>query len=69
MAIFEAICAITELSGVFSRKLQPTITLLQLFVSSSKPALRFVALRILDKVSQILNSLNQQVASRSFFCI
>eukprot|EP01018_Ginkgo_biloba_P001900 Gb_36850 [translate_table: standard] len=40
MVIFEAARAITELSGVTSRELTPAITVLQLFLSSSKPVLR-----------------------------
>lgn len=45
MVIFEAARAITELSGVTSRELTPAITVLQLFLSSSKPVLRFAAVR------------------------
>ncbi|KAG8473647.1 hypothetical protein CXB51_035513 [Gossypium anomalum] len=43
MVIFEAARAITELNGVTSRELTPAITVLQLFLSSSKPVLRFAA--------------------------
>lgn len=50
MVIFEAARAITELSGVTSRELTPAITVLQLFLSSSKPVLRFAAVRTLNKV-------------------
>lgn len=53
MVIFEAARAITELSGVTSRELTPAITVLQLFLSSSKPVLRFAAVRTLNKVSLI----------------
>ncbi|KAH8510739.1 hypothetical protein H0E87_008320 [Populus deltoides] len=49
MVIFEAARAITELSGVTSRELTPAITVLQLFLSSSKPVLRFAAVRTLNK--------------------
>jgi coatomer protein complex subunit gamma len=52
MVIFEAARAITELNGVTSRELTPAITVLQLFLSSSKPVLRFAAVRTLNKVSQ-----------------
>lgn len=48
--IFEAARAITELSGVTSREMTPAITVLQLFLSSSKPVLRFAAVRTLNKV-------------------
>ncbi|RVW16858.1 Coatomer subunit gamma-2 [Vitis vinifera] len=51
MVIFEAARAITELSGVTSRELTPAITVLQLFLSSSKPVLRFAAVRTLNKVA------------------
>eukprot|EP00249_Psilotum_nudum_P023804 c28985_g1_i2 orf=144-2834(+) len=51
MVIFEAARAITELSGVNSRELTPAITVLQLFLSSSKPVLRFAAVRTLNKVA------------------
>ncbi|KAK1402643.1 Coatomer/calthrin adaptor appendage, C-terminal subdomain-containing protein [Heracleum sosnowskyi] len=51
MVIFEAARAITELSGVTSRELTPAITVLQLFLTSSKPVLRFAAVRTLNKVA------------------
>ncbi|KAJ8763375.1 hypothetical protein K2173_002258 [Erythroxylum novogranatense] len=51
MVIFEAARAITELSGVTSRELTPAITVLQLFLSSSKPVLRFAAVHTLNKVA------------------
>lgn len=50
MVILEAARAITELDGVTSRELTPAITVLQLFLSSSKPVLRFAAVRTLNKV-------------------
>eukprot|EP00245_Coleochaete_scutata_P011586 TRINITY_DN4319_c0_g2_i1.p1 TRINITY_DN4319_c0_g2~~TRINITY_DN4319_c0_g2_i1.p1 ORF type:complete len:907 (-),score=212.04 TRINITY_DN4319_c0_g2_i1:451-3171(-) len=51
MVIFEAARAITEMSEVSSRELTPAITVLQLFLSSSKPVLRFAAVRTLNKVA------------------
>ncbi|GJN09951.1 hypothetical protein PR202_ga28007 [Eleusine coracana subsp. coracana] len=51
MVILEAARAITELNGVTSRELTPAITVLQLFLSSSKPVLRFAAVRTLNKVA------------------
>ncbi|KAJ6796479.1 coatomer subunit gamma-2 [Iris pallida] len=51
MVIFEAARAITELNGVTSKELTPAITVLQLFLSSSKPVLRFAAVRTLNKVA------------------
>ncbi|THU62498.1 hypothetical protein C4D60_Mb01t05780 [Musa balbisiana] len=43
MVVFEAARAITEFNGVTSRELTPAITVLQLFLSSSKPVLRSIA--------------------------
>ena len=54
MVILEAARAITELNGVTSRELTPAITVLQLFLSSSKPVLRFVVVRSLNKVDLML---------------
>ncbi|XP_075501702.1 coatomer subunit gamma-like [Primulina tabacum] len=51
MVILEAARAITELSNVTTRELTPAITVLQLFLSSSKPVLRFAAVRTLNKVA------------------
>ncbi|XP_039060886.1 coatomer subunit gamma-like [Hibiscus syriacus] len=51
MVIFEAARAITELNGVTNRELTPAITVLQHFLSSSKPVLRFAAVRTLNKVA------------------
>ncbi|KAL2650491.1 hypothetical protein R1flu_018619 [Riccia fluitans] len=51
MVIYEAAKAITEMTGVTSRELTPAITVLQLFLSSSKPVLRFAAVRTLNKVA------------------
>uniref|UniRef100_A0A7N0SZW2 Coatomer subunit gamma n=1 Tax=Kalanchoe fedtschenkoi TaxID=63787 RepID=A0A7N0SZW2_KALFE len=51
MVILEAARAITELNGATTRELTPAITVLQLFLSSSKPVLRFAAVRTLNKVA------------------
>lgn len=51
MVIFEAARAICDLKDVTARELTPAITVLQLFLSSSKPVLRFAAVRTLNKVS------------------
>lgn len=51
MVIFEASRAITGLNEVTTRELQPAVTVLQLFLSSSKPVLRFAAVRALNKVA------------------
>ena len=53
MVIFEAARVITDLNMVTARELQPAITVLQLFLSSSKPTLRFAAIRALNKVAMI----------------
>lgn len=49
MVVLEAARKITEMD-VTSRELAPAITVLQLFLSSSKPVLRFAAVRTLNKV-------------------
>ncbi|KAG1663110.1 hypothetical protein FOA52_010513 [Chlamydomonas sp. UWO 241] len=51
MVIFEAARAICSLKQVTARELAPAITVLQLFLSSSKPVLRFAAVRTLNKVA------------------
>ncbi|XP_073150241.1 coatomer subunit gamma-like isoform X2 [Henckelia pumila] len=51
MVIFEAAKAITELSNVTMRELLPAVTVIQLFLSSFKPVLRFAAVRTLNKVA------------------
>lgn len=50
-AIFEAARAIAELKEVTLRELAPAVTVLQLFLSSSKPVLRFAAARTLNRVA------------------
>jgi coatomer protein complex subunit gamma len=51
LVIFEAARAICNLKDVTARELTPAITVLQLFLSSSKPVLRFAAVRTLNKVA------------------
>jgi coatomer protein complex subunit gamma len=46
----QAARAICNLRDVTARELTPAITVLQLFLSSSKPVLRFAAVRTLNKV-------------------
>jgi len=53
MVIFEAVRAIINLNQVTPRELQPAITVLQLFLSSSKPILRFAAIRALNKMAML----------------
>ena len=49
LVIFEAARAITAMPDVTMRELAPAITVLQLFLTSSKPVLRFAAVRTLNK--------------------
>lgn len=53
MVVFEAARAICNLQEVTARELSPAITVLQLFLSSSKPVLRFAAVRLLNQVAKI----------------
>ena len=50
MVIIEAARAIVNMPEVTQRELQPAVTVLQLFLTSSKPTLRFAAVRTLNKV-------------------
>jgi coatomer protein complex subunit gamma len=50
MVIFEAARAIINMPDVTPRELQPAVTVMQLFLTSSKPVLRFAAVRSLNKV-------------------
>ena len=50
MVIIEASRAIVNMPDVTQRELQPAVTVLQLFLTSSKPVLRFAAVRTLNKV-------------------
>ena len=51
MVIFEAARAICQLPNVSQRELTPAVTVLQLFLSSPKPSLRFAAVRALNRVA------------------
>ncbi|KAK9837106.1 hypothetical protein WJX81_003075 [Elliptochloris bilobata] len=51
MVIFEAARAVCAMRDVSTRELAPAVTVLQLFLSSSKPVLRFAAVRTLNKVA------------------
>lgn len=51
MVIFEAAKAMCNLPGVEANDLNPAITVLQLLLSSPKPALRFTAMRVLSEVA------------------
>jgi coatomer subunit gamma len=50
MVIIEAARAIVSMAEVSQRELAPAVTVLQLFLTSSKPTLRFAAVRTLNKV-------------------
>ena len=49
--IYEAAAAICSLTSVSQRELAPAVTVLQLFLCSPKPCLRFAAVRTLNKVA------------------
>ncbi|CAO3587908.1 unnamed protein product [Absidia cylindrospora] len=51
MVNLEAARAICEIPDASVKELQPAISVLQLFLSSPKPTLRFAAIRILNKLS------------------
>lgn len=51
MVIYEAAKAMCQLPGVEKTDLNPAVTVLQLFLSSPKPALRFAAMRTLSEVA------------------
>ncbi|KAI8391211.1 adaptin N terminal region-domain-containing protein [Radiomyces spectabilis] len=52
MVNLEAARAICEIPDMSSKELYPAISVLQLFLSSPKPTLRFAAIRILNKLAQ-----------------
>eukprot|EP00020_Sapocribrum_chincoteaguense_P002773 CAMPEP_0170750244 /NCGR_PEP_ID=MMETSP0437-20130122/10824_1 /TAXON_ID=0 /ORGANISM="Sexangularia sp." /LENGTH=919 /DNA_ID=CAMNT_0011089219 /DNA_START=57 /DNA_END=2816 /DNA_ORIENTATION=+ len=51
IVVYEAARTICSLPGVTSRELAPSITVLQLFLSSPKATLRFAAVRTLNRVA------------------
>lgn len=51
MVVYEAARAICNLPGVEMNDLSPAITVLQLFLSSAKPALKFGTMRTLSEVA------------------
>eukprot|EP00118_Oscarella_pearsei_P025200 m.307724 g.307724 ORF g.307724 m.307724 type:complete len:877 (+) comp42710_c0_seq1:41-2671(+) len=51
MVIYEAARALVNLKNISARDLAPAISVLQLFLSSPKPTLRFAAVRTLNKVA------------------
>eukprot|EP00054_Salpingoeca_dolichothecata_P036912 m.9153 g.9153 ORF g.9153 m.9153 type:complete len:869 (-) comp7141_c0_seq1:143-2749(-) len=53
MVVYEAARAIVNLPNVSARELAPAVSVLQLFLSSTKPTVRFAAVRTLNKVAMI----------------
>lgn len=53
MVIYEAAHAIVNMKDTSARELAPAVSVLQLFLSSPKPTLRFAATKTLNKVCQI----------------
>lgn len=51
MVIYEAARAIINIKNVSARELQPAVSVLQLFLSSPRPTLRFAAVRTLNKIA------------------
>lgn len=51
MVIYEAARAIINIRNVTARQLAPAVSVLQLFLSSPKPTLRFAAVRTLNKIA------------------
>eukprot|EP00889_Picochlorum_renovo_P002269 jgi/Picre1/29299/NNA_004691.t1 len=51
LVIFEAARAIASMKDVTAKELSPAVTVLQLFLSSSKPVTRFAAVRTLNKIA------------------
>ena len=51
MVIYEAARAIINVKNVSARELAPAVSVLQLFLSSPKPTLRFAAVRTLNKIA------------------
>jgi len=53
MVIYEGANALCALPNVTQRELSPAITVLQLFLCSSKPTLRFAAVRTLNRIAML----------------
>ena len=54
MVIYEAAHAIVNMKQTTAKELAPAVSVLQLFCGSSKPTLRFAAVRTLNKVAVLL---------------
>jgi len=64
MVIYEAAHAIVNMKQTTAKELAPAVSVLQLFCGSSKPTLRFAAVRTLNKVTATLVT---SVQRRSIF--
>lgn len=51
MVVYEAASTIVKLPSISSGELASAVSVLQLFLSSPKPALRFASVRTLNKIS------------------
>ena len=51
MVVYEAARAIVNIRNVTARQVAPAVSVLQLFLASPRPVLRFAAVRTLNKVS------------------
>lgn len=65
MVVYEAAHAIVNLKKTTARELAPAVSVLQLFCSSTKPTLRFAAVRTLNKVAMshpaVVNACNMEL--------
>ena len=53
MVVYEAARAIVNLKNVTAREIQPAVSMLQLFLGSPKPTLRYAAVKTLSHVATI----------------
>ena len=51
MVVYEAARAMVNLKNVTARELQPAVSVLQMFLTSAKPTVRFAAVKTLNRVS------------------
>lgn len=51
MVVYEAARALVSVRNVTSRQIAPAVAVLQVFLGSPRPVLRFAAVRTLNKVS------------------
>jgi coatomer protein complex subunit gamma len=53
MVVYEAARAMVNLNNVTARELQPAVSVLQMFLTSAKPTVRFAAVKTLNQISMI----------------